>query len=92
MSNDMEQEIRPLAVVTGSSNGIGRAIAGHLAKHGWRVHGVDRLMPVWNHANFTASQADLTDRSAIDRFAATVQDPGALVHAAGVLRMGALGR
>ncbi|MEG1454470.1 MAG: SDR family NAD(P)-dependent oxidoreductase, partial [Comamonas sp.] len=41
------------AVVTGSSGGIGQAIAEDLLAAGWRVTGVDLAAPAITHAAFT---------------------------------------
>ena len=89
MSND---EAAPHAVVTGSSSGIGRAIASHLLEEGWRVSGFDRAAPTLSHSGFTHAAVDLSDAAAIARAAAAFQDADALVHAAGVLRVGPLGQ
>jgi len=79
------------AVVTGASAGIGRAIAAHLLANGWRVSGLDIATPSVEHAGFTPVPVDLTERAAIESVAATLMPVDALVHAAGVLRVGRLG-
>ena len=79
------------AVVTGSSGGIGRAIASHLLDEGWRVSGLDLAAPTLSHARFAHAAVDLCDAGAIARAAGTLEDADALVHAAGVLRVGPLG-
>lgn len=90
MSN--EAATAPHAVVTGSSGGIGRAIASQLLEAGWRVSGIDLAAPTLSsHAGFTHTAVDLCNADAIARAAAALQDADALVHAAGVLRVGALG-
>lgn len=80
------------AVVTGSSGGIGRAIAAALLAGGWRVTGLDLAPATLQHPRFSARAVDLADDPALARAAAPLQDADALVHAAGVLRVGALGR
>lgn len=89
MSN--EAATAPHAVVTGSSSGIGRAIASHLLETGWRVSGLDLAGPTLSHGRFAHVAVDLSDADAIARAASALQDADALVHAAGVLRVGELG-
>jgi 3-oxoacyl-[acyl-carrier protein] reductase len=80
------------AVVTGSSSGIGRAIAQHLLSQGWHVRGLD-LAPTTLHSEaFEAVTVDLCDDAQIARVGARLADAQALVHAAGVLRVGPLGQ
>lgn len=79
------------AVVTGSSNGIGRAIAAHLLDQGWRVSGLDLAAPTLANASFTHVPVDLSGGADIAKAFSGLQDVDALVHAAGVLRVGALG-
>lgn len=82
------------AVVTGTSSGIGRAIAQRLLAQGWQVHGLDQHVGVSLGDRFCAWQVDLTDGRALDAVltqALQGQTPQALVHAAGVLRVGELG-
>jgi 3-oxoacyl-[acyl-carrier protein] reductase len=81
-----------VAVVTGSSSGIGLAIAQALLTQGWRVHGVDVAPPRLEHAAFTAVRVDLCDGEATTAAAAKLAGAQALVHAAGILRVGPLGQ
>jgi NAD(P)-dependent dehydrogenase (short-subunit alcohol dehydrogenase family) len=79
------------AVVTGTSSGIGQAIAARLLDDGWRVIGLDRAAGKIDNPAFTSIGIDLGVRAAradeIDRIEAI----DALVHAAGIMRGGRLG-
>lgn len=81
-----------LAVVTGSSSGIGRAIAEALLSAGWQVSGLDVTQASIVHPAFSHVPVNLADGTDIARVAATLPTVGALVHAAGVLRVGPLGQ
>ncbi len=78
-------------VVSGSSSGIGQAIAAWLLAAGSRVTGLDVAAPSLDHPSFHHVQVNLIDGSDIDRVATQLPDAQALVHAAGVLRVGPLG-
>lgn len=88
----MWSEAGALAVVTGSSSGIGQAIAQQLLQGGWRVAGLDIAPPQIEHPQFKATTVDLCDAAACE---AAAQEAGeqaqALVHAAGIMRVGRLG-
>jgi 3-oxoacyl-[acyl-carrier protein] reductase len=79
------------AIVTGSSSGIGAAIATRLLADGWRVTGLDRAAPTITNPAFSSIAIDLGLRAArrdeIDR----IETVDALVHAAGIMRGGRLG-
>lgn len=79
------------AVVTGACSGIGAAITGRLLRQGWRVTGVDRAPAAIQDAGYAHVVADLADDDAIRRVAASVTDVNAVVHAAGHMRVAALG-
>lgn len=87
------------AVVTGSSSGIGAAIATRLLAEGWQVQGLDRAEARPEHVRargqFVAHRVDLADAQACEALLADLLAAGApqaLVHAAGVLRTAPLGQ
>ncbi|APW36844.1 3-oxoacyl-ACP reductase [Rhodoferax koreense] len=82
---------RPQVVVTGSSAGIGRAIAEALLAAGWRVTGLDIADPSIEHAGFHHLSVNLGHGEDIARVGPQLLAAEALVHAAGVLRVGPLG-
>jgi NAD(P)-dependent dehydrogenase (short-subunit alcohol dehydrogenase family) len=67
------------------------AIAERLLADGWRVTGFDLAPPQLEHRAFAAVKVDLTDGAAAEAAARAMGRVDALVHAAGVLRVGALG-
>jgi 3-oxoacyl-[acyl-carrier protein] reductase len=78
------------AVVTGSSSGIGLAVVRSLLADGWRVKGFDVAPSAVEHANFSPVRVDLCDGAAAEAAARDALTATALVHAAGVLRVGSL--
>jgi NAD(P)-dependent dehydrogenase (short-subunit alcohol dehydrogenase family) len=83
------------ALVTGSSSGIGAAVAQQLLAEGWRVEGLDIQHATLRHPGFFPHTLDLCDAPATDalvRNLLAAGDVDALVHAAGVMRTAPLGR
>ncbi|TAG71513.1 MAG: SDR family oxidoreductase [Burkholderiales bacterium] len=79
------------AVVTGSSAGIGHAISVALLEAGWHVTGLDRAAATITHPEYAHQSIDLTHGESLDHAARGCLGAGALVHAAGVLRVGRIG-
>lgn len=80
---------RRAAAVTGTSSGIGRAIATRLLDDGWQVRGLDHSPATIAHPAFLPVAVDLTKDAALA--ARDSRKVDAFVHAAGVLRVGKLG-
>ncbi|MFO1304711.1 MAG: SDR family oxidoreductase [Burkholderiales bacterium] len=79
------------ALVTGSSSGIGKAIAQALLAQGYAVTGFDVAQATIADARFSPVRVDLCDVDATEQAARSLGRVDAIVHAAGVMRVGALG-
>lgn len=76
------------ALVTGCSSGIGRSIAEMLLAAGWQVSGISRSDPGFDTPGFRFLPADLADPAATGDALSRLAPVGAIVHAAGLLRVG----
>lgn len=76
------------ALVTGASSGIGLSICQALLAQGWQVIGLSRRAPEDLGPGFTHVAVDLLDEAALEAALAPLPAPDALIHAAGVLRVG----
>lgn len=81
---------QPHAVVTGTSSGIGKAIAERLLADGWRVTGLSRSESSLGEG-FWWQQADLSVPESLESVVSGLEPADALVHAAGFQRTAALG-
>src|SRR6266536_5470102 len=78
-----------IAIVTGASGGIGRAIAESMLEAGRYVVSLDRRMPDWSHTRLEPIQVDLFDPKATADAAKDVAARHAVshvVHNAGIIR------
>lgn len=78
------------AIVTGCSSGIGLAIVRALLDAGWHVTGLSRHAPDLSDKGFVHIAVDLTQQGAVAQAIDGLAAPDALIHAAGILRVGGL--
>jgi 3-oxoacyl-[acyl-carrier protein] reductase len=83
----------PIALITGTSQGLGLALAERLLAEGWIVHGFARGAQTLTHERFRAHVVDVTDENAVRAAVATISEAGRidlLVNNAGAASMNAL--
>ena len=77
--------VTPIAVVSGVTGGIGRALADGFGAAGYRVTGIDRTeAPARSSVDYV--RLDITDSAAVAAFGASLDRVDVLVNAAGVIR------
>ena len=79
-----------VAVVTGATGGIGLAIVQRLLDAGWQVAGLDIGPAVARHPGYRHITVDLCDEAATRLALDSCKPARALVHAAGIMRVGPL--
>ena len=90
---EIERNPTPVTVITGASNGIGRAIAEAVLAQGHAVVNLDYVLPTWSHPQLTSYQGDLTDEASTRERAAEIaakHNVTALVNNAGATRPGTI--
>ncbi len=84
----------PTAIITGTSDGLGKATALRLLEAGWRVYGLARHSTDIAHPEFSSHSVDVTDESAVQEAVAAItkksQVIDLLINNAGVASMNAL--
>jgi 3-oxoacyl-[acyl-carrier protein] reductase len=81
------------ALITGTSQGLGRTLAERLLADGWVVHGFARGAQSLEHERFRAHVVDVTDENAVRSAVAAIAEGGRidlLVNNAGAASMNAL--
>ena len=69
-----------VALVTGTSSGIGEGICQCLLENGFTVVGLQRSVPRFQHARLSTFQVDLADRAAMEAAAAEISGKFEITH------------
>jgi 3-oxoacyl-[acyl-carrier protein] reductase len=84
----------PHAIITGTSRGLGRALAEKLLSQGWTVAGLSRTPSNIKHKNFCEYLIDITDEAAVQNTVKLISqnssDIDLLINNAGAASMNAL--
>ena len=84
----------PHAIITGTSRGLGRALAEKLLSLGWTVAGLSRTSSKIKHQNFYEHLIDITDEAAVQNTVKLISqnstDIDLLINNAGAASMNAL--
>lgn len=83
----------PTAIITGTSQGLGKAVALALLQHGWTVHGLSRQNAGITHPHFHTYRVDIINESAVHSTIAQiaqVEPIDLLINNAGTASMNAL--
>jgi 3-oxoacyl-[acyl-carrier protein] reductase len=83
----------PNAIITGTSRGLGHALAEKLLHEGWNVWGLSRSSSKINHKHFSEHLIDITDEAAVQKAVAFISQNSPnidlLVNNAGAASMNA---
>jgi 3-oxoacyl-[acyl-carrier protein] reductase len=63
----------PVALITGTRKGIGRYLAEHFLRQGFRVEGCSRSAPDWGADGYTHHLLDVADEAAVKAMLADIQ-------------------
>ncbi|MDW8326711.1 MAG: SDR family NAD(P)-dependent oxidoreductase [Anaerolineales bacterium] len=63
----------PVALITGTRKGIGRYLAEHFLRQGYRVEGCSRNPPDWSTDGYTHHLLDVADEAAVKAMLADIQ-------------------